>query len=176
MAGVMFCGLYTLTGRLWVPHRRARRLEPRPGLPLRRRRLRRHLGGPIAVSTARAGAPTWLTGGTFGPEASLPALTLITAVTIAALVGSADPTLPAEPSALWAHLTYTESMGSWNPSITSMYGVLEVGERITVRIAPAGGRAMSFKPRITALEPGRRLEWLGTLGLPGSSTAGTRSR
>ena len=176
MAGVMFCGLYTLTGRLWVPIGVHAAWNLAQGYLFGAAVSGGNLGGPIAVSTARAGAPTWLTGGTFGPEASLPALTLITAVTIAALVGSADPTLPAEPSALWAHLTYTESMGSWNPSITSMYGVLEVGERITVRIAPAGGRAVSFKPRITAVEPGRRLEWLGTLGLPGSLTAGTRSR
>lgn len=44
--------------------------------------------------------------------------------------------LPAEPSAVWAQLTDTESMGTWNPFITSMSGIREVGERITVRIAP----------------------------------------
>lgn len=75
--------------------------------------------------------------------------------------------LPAEPSAVWAQLTDTESMDTWNPFITSMAGILEVGERITVRIALVGGREMTFKPRITIVEPGRRLEWLGTLGLPG---------
>lgn len=75
--------------------------------------------------------------------------------------------LPAEPSVVWAHLTDTESMGNWNPFITSMSGVLEVGKRITVRIAPVGSKAMTFKPRITAVEPAPRLEWLGTMGLPG---------
>jgi hypothetical protein len=48
-----------------------------------------------------------------------------------------------------------------------MTGILEVGERLQVRIAPVGGRAMTFKPRVTVVEPGRRLEWLGTMGLPG---------
>ena len=41
IAGLMFCALYALTGRLWSPDRGAPRLEPRPGLPLRRHRLRR---------------------------------------------------------------------------------------------------------------------------------------
>jgi hypothetical protein len=75
--------------------------------------------------------------------------------------------LPAEPSVVWAHLVDTESMGTWNPFITAMSGVLEVGERLRVRIAPVGGRAMTFKPRVTVVEPGRRLEWLGTMGVPG---------
>ena len=26
---------------------------------------------------------------------------------------------------------------------------------------------MTFKPRVTVVEPGRRLEWLGTMGIPG---------
>lgn len=61
----------------------------------------------------------------------------------------------------------TAAMGSWNPFITSVSGVFEVGERLTVRIAPVGGRPMTFKPRVTVVEPGRRLEWLGTMGIPG---------
>lgn len=75
--------------------------------------------------------------------------------------------LPAEPSVVWEQLVDTVSMGNWNPFITSMSGVLEVGERLRVRIAPVGGRPMAFKPRVTVVEPGRRLEWLGTMGIPG---------
>jgi hypothetical protein len=75
--------------------------------------------------------------------------------------------LPAKPSVVWAQLTDTESFGTWNPFITAMTGILEVGERLQVRIAPVGGRAMTFKPRVTVVEPGRRLEWLGIMGLPG---------
>jgi hypothetical protein len=74
--------------------------------------------------------------------------------------------LPAVPSAVWAQLVDTAAMGSWNPFITSLTGVLAVGERLQVRIAPVGGRPMSFKPRVTAVEPDRRLEWLGTMGIP----------
>ena len=75
--------------------------------------------------------------------------------------------LPAEPSVVWQHLIDTASMGSWNPFITSMSGVIEVGERLQVRIAPVGGRPMTFKPRVTDVQPGRRLEWYGTMGIPG---------
>jgi hypothetical protein len=75
--------------------------------------------------------------------------------------------LPAAPSAVWDQLVDTASIGSWNPFITSLSGEFEVGERLNVRIAPVGGRPLSFKPRVTVAEPGRRLEWLGTMGVPG---------
>lgn len=82
--------------------------------------------------------------------------------------------LPAEQSVVWAHLTDTKSIGTWNPFITSMSGVLKVGECLQVRIAPGGGRAMTFKPRVTVVEPGRRLEWLGAMGVPGLDDDPTR--
>jgi hypothetical protein len=75
--------------------------------------------------------------------------------------------LPAAPPVVWEHLTDTASMSEWNPFITSLSGVLEVGERLRVRIAPVGGRPMTFKPRVTVVEPDHRLEWLGTMGVPG---------
>jgi hypothetical protein len=75
--------------------------------------------------------------------------------------------LPATPMVVWEQLVDTASMGAWNPFITSISGVIEVGQRLEVRIAPVGGRPMTFKPRVTAVEPGRRLEWLGTMGIHG---------
>ena len=75
--------------------------------------------------------------------------------------------LPAVPSIVWAQLMDTTSMETWNPFITSLKGVLAVGERLEVRIVPVGGRPMTFKPRVTVLEPEQRLEWLGTMGVPG---------
>jgi hypothetical protein len=75
--------------------------------------------------------------------------------------------LPAEPAVVWKHLVDTAGMGSWNPFITSMSGVLDVGERVEVRIAPVGGRPMSFTPLVTVVERGRRLEWFGTIGVRG---------
>jgi hypothetical protein len=75
--------------------------------------------------------------------------------------------LPAEPWVVWEQLVDTASIGSWNPFITSLSGLIEVGERLQVRVAPVGGRPMTFKPRVTVVEPARRLEWLGTMGVPG---------
>lgn len=92
MAGVMFCALYALTGRLWVPIGVHAAWNVAQGYLFGAAVSGGDLGGSIAVSTARAGAPTWLTGGTFGPEASVVALTLITAVTVAALVRVGRPT------------------------------------------------------------------------------------
>lgn len=76
-------------------------------------------------------------------------------------------TIGAPPEAVWAALADTASYGGWNPFIPQLEGRLAVGERLRVRIAPPGGRAMTFRPRVTAAEPGRRLAWLGRLGLPG---------
>lgn len=75
--------------------------------------------------------------------------------------------LPAEPSVVWDHLFDMAAMADWNPFITSMSGRLALGERLRVRIASVGGRQMTFKPRVTVLQPDHRLEWLGTLGVPG---------
>jgi membrane protease YdiL (CAAX protease family) len=85
VAGVMFCALYALTGRLWLP------IGVHAGWNLAQGYLfgaavsGGDLGGSVTVSTARAGAPTWLTGGAFGPEASIVALILVTGVTLVAL-------------------------------------------------------------------------------------------
>lgn len=75
--------------------------------------------------------------------------------------------LPATPPIVWKHLLDTSSYTSWNPFITSLTGDLEVGQRLRVRIVPVGGKPMTFKPRVTVIEPNSRLEWLGTLGIPG---------
>jgi hypothetical protein len=68
---------------------------------------------------------------------------------------------------VWAQLTDTASFASWNPFIESLEGALEEGERLAVRITPPGGKAMTFRPTVTAVEEGRRLEWLGRLLMPG---------
>lgn len=85
MAGVMFCALYTLTGRLWVPVGVHAAWNLAQGYLFGAAVSGGDLGDSIAVSTARAGSPTWLTGGEFGPEASVVALALVTAVTVGAL-------------------------------------------------------------------------------------------
>ena len=57
--------------------------------------------------------------------------------------------------------------GDWNPFIVSANGNVAVGERLTNRLQPPGGKAMTFKPTVTAVEADHTFEWLGRLGLPG---------
>jgi hypothetical protein len=67
---------------------------------------------------------------------------------------------------VWAELSQVDKYAEWNPFITVFQGELVTGSRVKVRIAPPGGRAMTFKPTITVLEERQRLEWLGRLVLP----------
>lgn len=75
--------------------------------------------------------------------------------------------IPATQERVWATLVDTAAYPAWNPFITKLSGELATGQQLEVRIAPPGGRAMTFKPTVTQVEPGRRLEWLGTMGIKG---------
>ena len=86
LAGLMFCALYTLTGRLWVPIGLHLAWNFAQGSLFGAAVSGGDLGGSVAHSTARDAAGAWLTGGTFGPEASVLALLPISLVTVGALV------------------------------------------------------------------------------------------
>jgi hypothetical protein len=75
--------------------------------------------------------------------------------------------LDATPEHVWQVLTDTTGHASWNPFITRMAGRVEVGEKLDIRIAPPGGKSMSFHPVVTDVQPAQRLAWLGQLGFPG---------
>ncbi len=75
--------------------------------------------------------------------------------------------ISAPTETVWADLTAVGEYAAWNPFITSFIGELAVGSRVEVRIAPPGGRPMIFRPTITAVTPGRRIEWLGRFLVPG---------
>jgi membrane protease YdiL (CAAX protease family) len=85
VAGLMFCALYALTGRLWVPIGLHLAWNLAQGYLFGAAVSGGDLGGSILVSTGRPGAEAWLTGGSFGPEASVFALALVSAVTVVAL-------------------------------------------------------------------------------------------
>jgi hypothetical protein len=68
---------------------------------------------------------------------------------------------------VWTELSTTAAYPQWNPFLTSFRGDLTTGSRLELRIEPPGGRAMTFRPTLTRVEPERRLEWLGRLLLPG---------
>ena len=69
--------------------------------------------------------------------------------------------------AVWETLTDLASYPDWNPFIVSAEGRVDVGERLTNRMQPPGGSAITFKPTVTVVEPAVTIEWLGRLGLPG---------
>lgn len=75
--------------------------------------------------------------------------------------------IAAPPDQVWRHLADLDSYPEWNPFVTRADGTLAVGSRITILLEPPGGRPMQFRPRVTVLEPGVTLEWLGRLGIPG---------
>lgn len=68
---------------------------------------------------------------------------------------------------VWEALADLAAYQEWNPFIVSSQGRVVVGERLTNRMQPPGGRAMTFKPRLTRVEPPVTLEWIGRLGPPG---------
>ncbi len=75
--------------------------------------------------------------------------------------------IDAGPEAVWHVLTDLDSYDEWNPFITSASGEATVGTRLVNRLSPPGGKAMTFKPVVTAADAPHAFEWLGRLGMPG---------
>jgi hypothetical protein len=67
---------------------------------------------------------------------------------------------------VWRVLTDFGQYARWNPFMTQASGTAAVGERLTIRMQPEGGRPMTFRPTVLEAAPGRRLRWLGRLLLP----------
>ena len=74
--------------------------------------------------------------------------------------------IEATPEAVWQVLTDLDGYREWNPFIVSAHGTVAVGEKLENRLEPPGGRPMTFRPEVTAVEPNRTFEWLGRLGVP----------
>lgn len=71
------------------------------------------------------------------------------------------------PSEVWRILTDLGAYQEWNPFIVSASGKVAVGEELVNRLQPPGGRPMTFRPNVTAVEQDRTFEWLGHLGIAG---------
>jgi hypothetical protein len=69
----------------------------------------------------------------------------------------------ATPERVWQVLTDLAAYPRWNPFIVRAEGDARPGERLTLRMQPAGGRAITFRPTVLEADPGRRLRWLGHL-------------
>jgi hypothetical protein len=66
---------------------------------------------------------------------------------------------------VWQVLTDLNGYRDWNPFLTSASGVVAPGGRITIS-AKVGNRTITFHPRISAVEPGKKLAWVGRLLSP----------
>jgi len=79
-AGLLLGAFYALTGRLWVSIGLHAGWNFTQGYLFGAAVSGTDFGPAIAHSVARDGFPLWLSGGRFGPEASLPALVICTSV------------------------------------------------------------------------------------------------
>jgi hypothetical protein len=72
----------------------------------------------------------------------------------------------APPSVVWEALTDLAAYAEWNPTVTFAAGDLEVGSELALRVRPTGGRSRAITATVTAVDPERRLEWVGVVGGP----------
>jgi len=68
---------------------------------------------------------------------------------------------------VWTMLVDFNAFSSWNPFITSAEGPLLVGGRLTLRMQPVGGSAMTLRPSVVEVVEGHRLRWQGRLVVRG---------
>jgi hypothetical protein len=66
-------------------------------------------------------------------------------------------TIHATPAAIWALLTNAQDFPRWNSTVTSIGGTIAEGEKLELKVPAAPDR--TFKPKVTALEPERRMIW-----------------
>jgi hypothetical protein len=75
---------------------------------------------------------------------------------------SVDIDAPAER--VWSILLDTGRWHEWNPFASGVDGEMQVGQKLVVHLMSGlGGRAMSIRPHVTVVEPGRELRWVGGL-------------
>ncbi len=73
----------------------------------------------------------------------------------------------ATPQSVWSILTDFAAYPKWNPFIKSIKGDLFEGRKITVRLEPPGGSAMTFRPTIKVIKEYNEFRWLGQLFVRG---------
>jgi hypothetical protein len=81
------------------------------------------------------------------------------------LVSSID--IEASAEKVWELLIDFTAYPTWNPFITRAEGPVEVGGRLTLRMQPVGGSAVTLRPTVVEVVEGHRLRWQGRLGLRG---------
>lgn len=75
--------------------------------------------------------------------------------------------IKATPEEIWRHLTDFGAYSEWNPFIADIEGKASAGTRLTVTLNVQGGKKMVFRPVVKAVEPGKKLVWLGRMVMRG---------
>ena len=75
--------------------------------------------------------------------------------------------IAAAPAVVWEILTELDEFENWNPFVVEANGDVAVGEKLVVSIQPPGKKAQTFRPTVTVVDPERKFEWLGKLGVSG---------
>ena len=73
--------------------------------------------------------------------------------------------IAAPPADVWAVLTDLNRYPEWNPHIRAGAGRVAAGNRLTLRMQPTRGRAVTIRPLVLTAEPGAAWRLRG--GLPG---------
>jgi hypothetical protein len=81
------------------------------------------------------------------------------------LHASIDIDAPAER--VWRVVTDFARYPEWNPFIVRAAGEQRVGGRLELTITAPDVRAVTFRPTVLDLEPGRLIRWKGKLLIPG---------
>ena len=74
--------------------------------------------------------------------------------------------IDATPETMWSILTDLDRYCEWNPFVVAS-GTIAVGAKLSNRMQPPEGRAMTIKPAVTVVEPDQIFEWLGHFGFSG---------
>ena len=80
---------------------------------------------------------------------------------------SSEIEIAATADEVWAVLADFATYREWNPGFSRIEGEPVVGTRLSITFTPKGKRAMTMRPTLLAVEPGRELRWLGHLLVPG---------
>jgi hypothetical protein len=68
---------------------------------------------------------------------------------------------------VWDVLTDLAAYPEWNPFIVAADGQVELGGQLTLTMQPVGARRVTVRPTVLEVTFGRRLRWLGRLGVRG---------
>jgi len=83
----------------------------------------------------------------------------------------ASATIDADPEAVWAILVDAPAYASWESGVVRVEGSIAPGE--TIKVVSEANPDRTFPVKVTAWEPGRRMEWSG--GMPLGLFRGVRN-